>query len=381
MDMTQLKNTLLVFVLFCGTSLISLAQNEQELAQQYLDKGDENKALEILEKSKNNDDPSYLNLLGGIWLKKGNGEKALQYFEKAQVIIEAKGVSNNSELGNTYNNIAVALWSMGKSSQALQYHQVALHNREKLNEPLKVAASLNNIGLIYTSTQPELAIEYYEKAKTIYEKSNALDKIATSYVNIGLAYRYLKDYNSALVNLNKALDIRVESNGQNSTAVAFVYSSLASVFLDTKDYRFAIDYAQKALMIYGEKYDAQHPEIATNFNLLGNTYLQEGKYKKAITSFQDALVANHELFVPNDLYEIPPSHDYLNADIYLVSILYKALAFEELHTQFSLKIKDLEQAYDLLILADKIIDKIRQFRTNEADKIALGNVEIGRAHV
>lgn len=61
-------------------------------------------------------------------------------------------------------------------------------------------------------------------------------------------------------------------------------------------------------------------------------------------------------------------------DIYLVSILQKAQAYEDLHTQFSLKIKDLQQAYDLLILADKIIDKIRQFRTSEADKIALGNV-------
>ena len=150
-------------LLVCSVSIISFAQNTIEKAQNFLDKGNENKALELLEKSNVTKDPYYLNLLGNVWLKKGNGEKALEYFENAKTVAEENGEINIRLLGKTYNNIAVALWSMGKSSQALQYHQVALQNREKLNEPLEVAASLNNIGLIYTSTQPELAIEYYEK--------------------------------------------------------------------------------------------------------------------------------------------------------------------------------------------------------------------------
>ena len=372
--MRMIKNILLVVMLVLSSPLTIFAQKPVEEAQDYLNKGNENKALEILIKNKEDGNPTYLNLLGQVWLKKGNAEKALQNFENAKEIIEKEDPNNNRLLGKTFNNIAVTLWSMGKSSQSLQYHQVALQYREKLNDPLEEAASLNNIGLVYSSSQPDLAIEYYDKAKAIYDKANLPDKIATAHVNIGLAHSNQQVYDKALISLNKALDIRVELTGKSSTSVAFVYTSLASVFKATKDYRFAKDYAQRALAIYKENYGNKHPEIATTYNLLGSAYLAEGDFKKAITSFQDALKANLENFAPTDVYEMPLMEGYLNADIYLVSILQQAQAFEDLHTQFSLKIKDLEQGYDLLILADKIIDKIRQFRTSEADKIALGNV-------
>jgi CHAT domain-containing protein/Tfp pilus assembly protein PilF len=365
---------LLTLSLLMSISEMVLAQTSLKEAQKHLDTGNENKALQVLENSNEIENPNFLNLLGEVWLKKGNGEKAIEYFEKAKALIEKEDPNNNRLLGKSYNNIAVTLWSMGKSSQALQYHQVALQYREKLNDPLEEAASLNNIGLVYSTSQPDLAIEYYNKAKSIYENATLQDKIATAYVNMGLAYSNQEEFSEALNNLNVALDIRLEINGKNSTPVAFVYSSLASVFLATNDYRFAEQYAQKALTIYKQSYGSKHPEIATMYNLLGSSLLAEGKFKEAINSFQQAIVANLESFSPIGLYEIPPREGYLNADIYLVSILQKAKAFEALHTQFSLKIKDLELSYNLLILADKIIDNIRQFRTSEADKIALGNV-------
>jgi len=372
---------IIIVLLTIGLTYTLLAQSVLEKAQTALDAGDENKALTLLEQNGETGNTNYFNLLGEVWLKKGNGEKALQNFDKAKNIIESTSITDARLLGDTYNNIAVALWSMGKSTQALQYHRVALQNREKLDEPLEVAASLNNIGLVYTSSQPDLAIEYYEKAKEIYENENLQDKIATSYVNIGLAYNFKENYNEALSNLNKALDIRIELNGKNSTAVAFVYSSLASVFFSTEDFRFCIDYANKALAIYKMNYGQKHPEIATTYNLLGRVYFEEAirlggkdKFELAIDSNQKAISANITNFSPLLLYKIPPAEGYLNADIYLVSILQKALAFETFHSQYSLKIKDLEQAYNLLELADNIIDNIRQFRTNEADKIALGNI-------
>ncbi|MCF6351643.1 MAG: CHAT domain-containing protein [Cyclobacteriaceae bacterium] len=377
--MKKLKLILLLTLL--GFSIASWGQSVLEQAQTQLDNGDENKALELLEKGKQKETPYYLNLVGEIWLKKGNGEKALDYFKKAQRLEEKEENTDPRLLGKTYNNIALALWSMGKNTQALQYHQVALQNREKLNDPLAEAASLNNIGIVYTSTQPDLAITYFEKAKEIYEKEKLEDKMATSYVNIGLAYKFREDYNEALSNLNKALDLRVKLNGKNSTAVAFVYSSLASVFYATEDFRFCIDYANKALKIYKSNYGHKHPEIATTYNLLGGAHFaeakmlgQKDKYQEAIQSYQHAIIANITNFSPVGVYKLPPTKGYLNADIYLVSILQKALVYEAYHTQYSLKIADLEQSYNLLALADEIIDKIRQFRTNEADKIALGNI-------
>lgn len=366
------KSKILLLAILVLAFVVAKAQEPMDKAKELMGAGKENEALEMLE-GMNNSDPNYLNLLGEVWLKKGNSEKAVSYFEQAKEKLETTNSTDNRLLGQTYNNIAVALWSQGKSSQALQYHQIALQKREGLNDLQEEAASLNNIGLVYTSLQPDLALEYYQKAKEIYEQMGLQDKIATSYVNIGLAYRNLENFHEALTNLNKALDIRLQLDGEKSNSVAFVYSSLASVFLATEDYRFASDYAQRALDIYKNNYGKRHPEIATTYNLIGSTLLAEDKYEEAIASFQSAIEANQESYKAVDSYELPPSEGYLNADIYLVSLLQKARAFEELHTQFSLKIKDLSQAYGLLGLADELIDRIRQFRTSEADKIALGN--------
>ncbi|MCB0505326.1 MAG: CHAT domain-containing protein [Cyclobacteriaceae bacterium] len=360
---------ILILVLALGSAK---GQNTMEKAKALMESGNENQALEMLD-AMQSQEPEYLNLLGEIWLKKGNSEKAVTYFEQAKDKLERTGSADRRLLGQTYNNIAVALWSQGKNSQALQYHQVALQNRETLKDPREIAASLNNIGLVYSNLQPDLALEYYERAKAIYEQMGLKDKIATSYVNIGLAYRNLKDYHEALQNLNEALDIRKKEFGENSTLVAFVYSSLASVFLATEDYRFANDYGQKALTIYQSNYGERHPEIATTYNLIGSTLLVQEKYREAIQAYQKAIEANQESFKAVDVYDLPPADGYFNADIYLVSLLQCARAFEALHTQLSLKINDLNQSYELLGIADQLIDKIRQFRTSEADKIALGN--------
>lgn len=259
-----------VSLLIVGSYGRTYAQIRIEKAREYLLQGNENRALEILEQSENNNTAAYLNLLGEVWLKKGDADKAFEKFETAKTIIERDDPGNERQLGETYNNMAVTLWAMGKSSQALQFHQVALQKREQLNEPLEEAASLNNIGLIYSITQPDLAIEYYERAKEIYDNAQLPDKIATALVNIGLAYSNKEQYDEALMNLDKALDIRVEISGKKSTSVAFVYTSLASVFAATKDYKFAIEYAQKAVANYKENYGDKHPEIATTYNLLGS---------------------------------------------------------------------------------------------------------------
>ncbi len=329
-------------------------------------------AIELLTNSKEPKNATYFNTLGNAWLQKGNSEKALSFFEQARTISET--TSNQTQLAQAYNNIAVALWSQGKSTEALQYHQVALQKRQDLKKPLLEAASLNNIGLVYSATNPALAITYYKKAQAIYIQENIPKKIATSYVNIGLAYRNLKDYNAALAQLNKALDIRQQAFGNQSNAVAFVYSSLASVFLETQDYKFAIDYVQKAITIYQNNYGPQHPEIAASFNLWGNVNLAQGRYQQAIAHYQMALAANLEMPLSLDYYTLPPATGYLHADIYLLSMYQLALAHENLHFEKTLKIKDVAYAYSLLEIADKIIDKIRQFRVNEADKIALGNI-------
>lgn len=124
----------MILVLALGSAK---GQNTMEKAKALMESGNENQALEMLD-AMQSQEPEYLNLLGEIWLKKGNSEKAVTYFEQAKDKLERTGSADRRLLGQTYNNIAVALWSQGKNSQALQYHQVALQNRETLKDPRKL---------------------------------------------------------------------------------------------------------------------------------------------------------------------------------------------------------------------------------------------------
>ena len=150
---------------------------------------------------------------------------------------------------------------------------MALQIRERLfgAESEEVAASYNDLGLIYLETDPDKSLEYFEKAQASYQKVHGQNhpKIAISSTNIGFAYRKLELFGDAIVNFENAKAIweKIYPNGHPNQALVLSY--LGQTYRQMNDSKAAFGYFEKALELYKKSYGEKHSDIASTYNDLG----------------------------------------------------------------------------------------------------------------
>ncbi len=317
----------------------------------------------------------YLFQQGEILLRKGRHDLAGKRFDTALKQYETLGDDYLPQTADCYDRLGLVYWATGNLTLSLQHHFKALEIRKAHfgDEHPIVAASYNNIGLTYSNNDREEALDYYEKALLLYEKELGKnhDKTANAYINIGIMYEQMELYGSAIEELEKALNIERLLRSEEHPKIAFVLSSLGSVHESIGNYTKALKYQNDALEMYKNSYGLRHPEIAGTCNLIGNIHAKQKKYNLALKSYQQAIMANSRNFSEEDIYTNPPAESYFSADILLTSMLSKARVFEELHFRKTLKYRDLKASFDTFVLCDGLIDKVRNLRFNEADKLAL----------
>ena len=190
--------------------------------------GKEDEAISILNNVEDKNNIEYLNLYGEAQMRKGLYEEAFESFEKAEYLQEQDQNYDELQLAETYSFIAVLHYTTGNNQLSLQYHFKALELRVLQGNIAATAASTNDIGLVYSRSNPEKALEYYQNALEDYLElyGSSDERTVTAYINIGLANRNLKLFNEALDNLEKALAMR-QLLGRGSVQEAFIYTSIA----------------------------------------------------------------------------------------------------------------------------------------------------------
>lgn len=315
-----------------------------------------------------------LNVLGEVYLNKGQNDLALENFQKAlKIYANTKHKANEAKC---YSNLGLVYWNTGNQALALEYHQKALNLRKSMfgEQHLEVAASYNDMGLIYSNSKPEEAYQYYEKALAIYKREKQQIKLANAYNNMAIIKRRQHSFLEALDFFDEALAIRKKIYNEEHPNVAFVYTNIGQVYADQDKPEKALEYQQMALNIYKKNFGDKHPEIASIHNLIGSIYIKQNKYKKAIANYQSALIANVPGFDNPNAEINPGTEQYYNADLLMNSLLLKAQAFETRYFGKSLRFKDLKIALQTLEQCDELLEKIRRLRTNQNDKIALGKI-------
>lgn len=296
--------------------------------------------------------------------------KALQNFEHA-------GKGNSLEAAQAINQLGLILNVTGKHAQAEEQMRMALTFREKLlpEQSELIAATYNDLGLVYAQVDNDKALDYYEKALSLYEKLHGTEhpKIAIANSNIGMVYRSLQLYGDAINNFETALKIWEKVYSKAHQTKAFNLYNLGHTYKSMGDEKAAKGYFEKALAMYRDSYGSKHPEIANVLNDLGRLEAGKGNHNLAISYYQQALQANTTGF--ENLNETSnPSADvgYYNGNVLLNSLLYKAEAFESRYFERTIKFSELDNALKILQHCDTLIDELRQHSSNEADKISLG---------
>ncbi len=315
---------------------------------------------------------------GFLYLNKARNDLALENLKSALANFDQAEKSQSKEAALCLSHLSFVYLSIGKFNQSLESGLLALQLRKQLfgDQSEIVAASYNDLGVLYSQTDPDKALDYYEKALAIYEKLHSKDhpKIAIANINLGIMYQQLKLYGDAVNNFETAEKIwkKIYPQGHPNQAVALF--NLGKTYNLMGDSKTAIIFFEKAIVIYRHTLGNKHPSISTVYNQLSAVYLNENQYEKALDCSQAAFCANIPSFDNMNLAVNPPIKEFYNGNLFLYSLQLKAEALEANYFGKSLKLADLKLALNSLFKADSLLDIIRHSSEDENDKIALGAI-------
>jgi LytS/YehU family sensor histidine kinase len=210
-----------------------------------------------------------LNALGVIYRNLSKYDKAIDYHEYAEEVatycqnLELKVLSLNM-LGAVYRRMDLVSSALDYHSQALEFARKANPITEQLE--LSIAVSLNSMGNIYlVLKQYDLAIEQFNKSLEIENKSENKLGLAINYQNIGYAKEAKGLLNEALKDYQTSLKYNEDINSDIGKVICF--NSIGKIYIKQQKYDEAItllqDALDKALKIEDQYY------IATSYTNLG----------------------------------------------------------------------------------------------------------------
>ncbi|MBZ0245652.1 MAG: CHAT domain-containing protein [Cyclobacteriaceae bacterium] len=313
---------------------------------------------------------------GMLYLNEGRNDLALEALQSAIDSFGQSGNSTSLEAAEAIATLGIVYNVTGKSQQAEEQLLKALSLRkEVLPESHElIAATYNDLGLVYTATDAEKALDYYDQSLAIYQQlhDETHPKIAIANTNLGVIYRELEFYGDAVNSLETALNIWEKVYPQAHPSRAFVLSNLGQTYVKMGDTKAGQGYFDRALKMYEESYGNKHPDIASTLNAIGNLELAQRKYDEAINYYQRALQANVKDFNSSNPAINPDGENFYNGNVLLYSLLFKAEALEAKYFGKTLKFADLLLSMESIKRCDELIERLRNQISSESDKLALG---------
>lgn len=211
---------------------------------------------------------------GMLALYEGRNDLAEEILLKAFKNFEDENANASLAMAKALTTLGLVYYNSGKTTQAEEQLIAAQAIRVKVlpEKHELIAASYNDLGLVYSKTDPDKALSYYEMALPVYESlhGNKHAKIAINYANAGVIYQNLESYGEAINNLEASEKIWTELSAQPNPRKAFVLHHLGYTYQLMGNNNNAELYYQKALDEYRKCYGNKHPDISNELNALGN---------------------------------------------------------------------------------------------------------------
>ena len=230
-----------------------------------------------------------LNALGVINRNISNYDKSIKLHQEAKQYAEK---ANSVEFRIiSLNMIGVAYRRMDIIKPALDYHTEALKiaysviNRSE-TVSYNIAVSQNSIGNIYLALkQYDLAIAQFNKSLEIEKKTDNQLGLAINYHNIGYAQEAKGNLDIALINYKKSLDYNNAINSEIGRVICA--NSIGGIYLKKENYKEAEpiikEALEKALKLEDQFY------IASSYLNLGELELELNQLSSAEKNLKKAL--------------------------------------------------------------------------------------------
>lgn len=245
--------------------------------------------------------------------------------------------------------------------RSLKYASEALEISVAVDEKIKMALSLNNIGRVYYRwSEYEKAIEYYQRSLKISESMDDKSGIAQSFGNIGTVYYDLgsidsTNYLKSLDYYNKSLQIDEEIG--NKPGIAMSINNIGAIYHKLKLNLEALNYYKKAAKLYEEL--EMKDGIARTFNNIGFIYYEWENFEKALDYYRKTLSICREL---DHKYGIALSLNNMG-DVYVKWKKYEeALEYYDQSTEVARSINSRERISDNYKLFSDVYDSLGDYK-------------------
>lgn len=242
--------------------------------------------------------------LGELAAMLENFDEAVEYYEKAEDILDREFGGAHKDLATCHTNLGAIYYDCGVNDNALEYYEKARDFYET-NPDLyqtNLCDIYNNLGVFFSSSGDyDTAISYHAKALDILKTSGTADYLqgAVSYVNLGAIYLDKEDFAAAKECFDSALYIRLRILGDDHPLVATVYNHLGSYYSDLQDSNTALGFYTKALEIREKYYGSNHTLVATSYNNVAAIHYDRYETDMALSNFLKALAIYETKFKSN----------------------------------------------------------------------------------
>ncbi len=298
--------------------------------------------------------------------------EALDHFLSALPSYLEEYGENGSRVAQLYNNVGLLYRDDGDYDKALDYFQrsidIHLYNHDSnywnLAYPYTTMASALNNQKAYAE-----ALNYYKRALRIAQQ-NPMKRLE-GIIHSALALHYIRDeeFKSAHENIDKGINIFVDTYGTDHPRLGDFYRIKARAFRTSGDRKNAQMWYQRSIDQIRRSYGEYHPKISSSFLELASDAKEAKDYKQALQFLEDA-----------ETYFMAPSQDRTLGDTihaaiynhkYLFTIcLRRAIVYKEKYDQEK-KRDDLEMAFTLFTEATELATQIRRQYQSESAKLFL----------
>lgn len=173
--------------------------------------------------------------------------------------------------------------------KALSYAREALNLATEINDQRGMAASYNNLGIVYRNQGAlDKALEYYIISLKIYETLQNKEGIATTKNNISTIYSLKKEYGQAMKYLEESYNLFVELKDQEKIIGSM--NNLGNINTEIQLFEKAIKYFSQASQL-SEKRGIKFADPLVN---LGNIYFRQENYQRAVEQYEKGLAIEKE---------------------------------------------------------------------------------------
>lgn len=336
------------------------------------------KAIENIKKSEAPDTVrlgySYLNM-GAINAMFWRNEDALIYYDSARVLIQSIHGDKQSAYASLLINIGNVYFNTRDLKRAEDFYNQALVILSGIPQSTDILNSMavvnNNLGLTYEfSGNMERALNYYDVSIGIRERMNS-PEVSSPLRNKADCLRKLGRLKEAKYFYEKSLVTTKRNSGDKHYTYGLANISYGFFLAHSlHEFERANNSYQTALEIFRENYGEKHPYISNAHLNIGKLFLAMDNPGAAAESFQKALIALVPDFNDSNPQSNPALTEVTSMVEFLGALKEKGKAFEMISDRNS-------EAWPLIIsmntfeLATEAIDNMRMGYQSEESKLFL----------